>query len=315
MNKKLIFLITILALVLAACSASADESFPMEMPVAEEVYVQPEREFAESSYGSNADMAASAPVANTTVERLVIKNASLSMAVDDPEASMDRITALAEDLGGYVVSAYMYQTTLESGAKVPHASISIRIPAEELNHVLETIKAETTQPLLSENIDSQDVTADYVDLSSRLTNLEATEEQLQRIMDEAVRTEDVLAVYSQLTYIREQIEVIKGQMKYYEDASRLSMVNVELLANEAVQPLTIGGWQPEGVAKSAVQALINVVKWLANAAIWIVILILPVVLLVFGPPALIVWAILRRRAKGKKAAQTPPAALTPNQKG
>jgi hypothetical protein len=259
-------------------------------------------------------VASSVPATNTTIERLVIKNASLSLAVDDPEASMDRITALADELGGYVVSAYMYQITLESGAEVPQASISIRVPAERLDEVLETIKAETTQPLISENINSQDVTGDYVDLSSRLTNLEATEEQLQQIMDEAVKTEDVLAVYSQLTYIREQIEVIKGQMKYYEEASRLSMVSVELLANEAVQPLTIGGWQPAGVAKSAIQALINVVKWLANAAIWIVILILPVVLLVFGPPALIVWAVMRRRAKGKKAAKKSTSALTPEQK-
>ena len=311
MNKKIIFLITVLALVLAACSAESG-AMPMEAPVAEEIYV--ERQASDSSYNSSAGVASSVPATNTTIERLVIKNASLSLAVDDPEASMDRITALADELGGYVVSAYMYQITLESGAEVPQASISIRVPAERLDEVLETIKAETTQPLISENINSQDVTGDYVDLSSRLTNLEATEEQLQQIMDEAVKTEDVLAVYSQLTYIREQIEVIKGQMKYYEEASRLSMVSVELLANEAVQPLTIGGWQPAGVAKSAIQALINVVKWLANAAIWIVILILPVVLLVFGPPALIVWAVMRRRAKGKKAAKKSTSALTPEQK-
>ena len=125
-------------------------------------------------------------------------------------------------------------------------SISIRIPSERLNQVLETIKAEATQPVISENINSQDVTADYVDLSSRLTNLEATEAQLQQIMDEAVKTDDVLAVYSRLTDIRSQIEVIKGQMKYYEESARLSMVSVDLVADEATQPVTIGGWQLKG---------------------------------------------------------------------
>ena len=306
MNKKFAFLIIIMALALAACSASY-ESAPMEMPVVQEVVV--EREEAVSGYAPSADMAYSESVANTSVERMVIQNASLSIAVDDPEVSMERISTLAQELNGYVVSAYMYQTTLEGGVKVPQASISIRIPAERLDEVIQTIKAETTQPVISENINSQDVTAEYVDLSSRLTNLEATEKQLQQIMDEAVKTEDVLAVYSQLTYIREQIEVIKGQMKYYEESARLSMVSVELVANEAVQPLTIGGWQPVGVAKSAVQALINTVKWLANAGIWLVIFIVPVVLLIFGPIALIVWAIARRRAKRRKAIQAPPAAV------
>lgn len=311
MNKKMVFLITLMALILAACSAER-EAMPMEAPVAEEVYV--ERQAADSSYNSSAGMASSVPAADTTVERLVIKNASLSMAVDDPEASMDRITALAEELGGYVVRADMYQTTLNSGVTVHHVSISIRIPAEELNHALETIKTETTQPLLSQNIDSQDVTADYVDLSSRLTNLEAAEVQLQRIMDEAVKTEDVLAVYSRLTDIRQQIEVIKGQMKYYEESAHLSMVNVELVADEAAQPLTIGGWQLNEEAEKAVRALERAVEWLAKAAIWIGITVLPVVLLVFGPPALIAWVVMRRRAKAKKAAQTSTVAITPDQK-
>lgn len=311
MNKKMVFLITLMALILAACSAER-EAMPMEAPVAEEVYV--ERQAADSSYNSSAGMASSVPAANTTVERLVIKNASLSMAVDDPEASMNRITALAEELGGYVVRADMYQTPLNSGVTVHHVSISIRIPAEELNQALETIKAETTQPLLSQNIDSQDVTADYVDLSSRLTNLEAAEVQLQRIMDEAVKTEDVLAVYSRLTDIRQQIEVIKGQMKYYEESAHLSMVNVELVADEAAQPLTIGGWQLNEEAEKAVRALERAVEWLAKAAIWIGITVLPVVLLVFGPPALIAWVVMRRRAKAKKAAQTSTVAITPDQK-
>ncbi len=284
MNKRLIFLILIATLGLAACSASVDNAASRELPVAmEEVYMESEPIEAGSGYAPQADMA-SAPVPNTTVERLVIKNASLSIAVDDPEASMERISTLAEELDGYVVSAYMYQTTLESGVKVPHASISIRIPAEQL-------------------------TAEYVDLGSRLANLEAAEEELQRIMEEAVRTEDVLAVYQQLTYYREQIEVIRGQMRYYEDSARLSMVSVELVANAAVQPLTIGGWQPAGVAKDAVQALIDTVKFLANAGIWIVIFALPVALLIFGPPALIVWLILRQRARRRKARQMPPATV------
>ena len=309
MNKRLIFLILITALGLAACSASVDNAASRELPVAmEEVYMESDRMGSDSGYAPQADMA-SAPVSNTTVERLVIKNASLTIAVDDPEASMERISTLAEELDGYVVSAYMYQTTLESGVKVPHASISIRIPAERLEQVVATVKAETTQPIISENIDSQDVTAEYVDLGSRLANLEAAEEELQRIMEEAVRTEDVLAVYQQLTYYREQIEVIRGQMKYYEDSARLSMVSVELVANAAVQPLTIGGWQPAGVAKDAVQALIDTVKFLANAGIWIVIFALPVALLIFGPPALIVWLILRQRARRRKARQAPPATV------
>jgi hypothetical protein len=302
MFKKSVYLMMLLSMVLAACASP--QSAPVLM--SEEVTMDSQRQMegGAPSAAPSADLAYNQSVANTTVDRLVIKNASLNIAVDDPEASMDRISTLAGDMGGYVVSANMYQTYLENGVKVPQASISIRVPAERLNETLTTIKAETAQPVISQNISSQDVTADYVDLESRLTNLMAAEEQLQQIMDSAVRTEDVLSVYSQLTSIREQIEVIKGQMKYYEDAAELSLISVELVANESVQPLTSGGWQPVGVAKSAIQALINTVKFLANAGIWIVILIIPVMLLVFGPPVLIIWAILRWRNK-RIAARLP----------
>ena len=86
----------------------------------------------------------------------------------------------------------------------------------------------------------------------------------------------------------------------------MSAISVELQTNEAVQPLTIGGWQPAGIAKEAIQALINNLKWIAEIAIKLVLNIIPTALVCFGPPALIIWAILRWRAKRKKARLAPP---------
>ena len=250
----------------------------------------------------------------------MIKNADISLVVGDPPAVMDTIYQLAEEFGGYVVSANSYQSRLESGLEVPRASITIRVDAERLEEALERIEAQSERPPLSKNINSQDVTKEYTDLASRLRNLEETELQLREIMDDALRTEDVLAVYRDLTNVREQIEVIKGQMQYYEQSAALSAISVELIANEAVQPLTIGGWQPVGVAKDAIQALINALKFLANAAIWIVLFMVPVLAvlyLLFILPFSLVWRAWRkRRAKNKasQAAQTPPTPPTNPQK-
>jgi hypothetical protein len=81
------------------------------------------------------------------------------------------------------------------------------------------------------------------------------------------------------------------------------MVQVELLPNEAAQPLSIGGWQPGGVAKNALQALIRIGQFLVNAAIWIVIVIVPVLVIVILPIYLIVRGLRnwRRRRKAKTA--------------
>jgi hypothetical protein len=246
-----------------------------------------------------------------STERLVIKNGTLSMAVDDPLLSRDNIARMAEAMGGFVVSADMYQQTLSNGVQVPQVSMTIRVPAERLDEALSTIKAETDQPIITENLNSQDVTAEYTDLSSRLVNLEAAEQQLQEIMDDANRTEDVLAVYSQLVSVREQIELIKGQMKYYEQSAALSAISIQLIANAAVQPITIAGWQPGGVAKQALQSLINALQSLANFTIRLVILYLPVLIIIFGPIVLIIWGIvslIKRRRKAKKSLPAEPEA-------
>jgi hypothetical protein len=249
-----------------------------------------------------SDYAAQTP----QIERIVIKNADLTIAVADPAESMERISSMAEDMGGYVVNANLYQTTLGSGVEVPRASVTIRVPAERLNEAMNRIKEETDQPVISENVSSQDVTQEYTDLQSVLRNLEVAEEQLIKIMDSATKPEDVLNVFNQLTQVREQIEVTKGQIQYYEQSAALSSIRVELMPNEAVQPLSIGRWQPVGVAKDALQALIDAGQFLLTALIWIVLFLLPILFVIILPIYLIVRGIKnwRRRRNAKKAEST-----------
>ncbi|MCX8061375.1 MAG: DUF4349 domain-containing protein [Anaerolineales bacterium] len=304
---KSVALIFIIAIFLSACAARA----PIP-PSNAEMSVYTDKSFA-PEYGSappaqpqetTRGFASSAP---TSVDRMVIKNANLSLVVKDPASAMDSIAEMAERLGGFVVSADLYRTTTQSGKEVPQASITIRVPAEKLDQALDEIKALSKEPPQKENINSQDVTAEYTDLESRLRNLKRAEEQLQEIMDQAYSTEDVLNVYQQLTQVREQIEVIEGQMKFYRESAALSAISVELIAEEAVEPLSIGNWKPVGVARDALQALINAVQFLINAAIWIVIFVLPVLLLVYGIfflPLRALWRLVRRR---RKSQATPPS--------
>ncbi len=310
MYKKLSIALIIFTLLLAGCAASVSNKSDGQVPSVLPAQPQsaPVAETVRSSV-SGEKSAYSLDQTATSTDRLVIKNASLSMAVDDPLKSMDNISHLADALGGFVVTADMYQQSLSNGVKVPQVSMTIRVPADKLDEALTTIKKETTQPVISENQSSQDVTAEYTDLNSRLTNLQAAEKQLQEIMVSATKTEDVLAVYSQLVSVREQIEVIKGQMQYYEQSAALSSISIQLFANAAVQPITIAGWQPSGVAKQALQSLINTLQNLANFGIRAAILYIPTLLIIFVPIALIIWgivALIRRSRKPRKAPAPAP---------
>jgi hypothetical protein len=310
MAKKSILTFLISGLFLTACGAamsSEPEVIVMEAPAMEMADdfgggFEEEAAFDESTWAKaqNTGTAAS----GEAIQRMVIKNADLSIVVDDPLQKMDSIVALAAEMGGFVVDSNVWQTTLSSGAKVPHASITIRVLAENLEVSLERIK-EGVSEISSESVSGQDVTSEYTDLKSRLKNLEAAEAQLQEIMDEATDTEDVLQVYNNLVDVRGQIEVIKGQMEYYEDSARLSRISVDITGDEEAQPLQIGGWKPAGVAKEAIETMINTLQWLGDAAIWVVLCVVPIGVVVGIPGYFIVRYLrgLRKRYKETKAAE------------
>lgn len=299
MTSRNLLLLSILLITLSACAPAAAPSIKKEVVdgfdqgMAPAPGVPAPREI-------TADLAIQEQGADAA-DRLVIKNASLEIVVDDPEESMDTIARLAESMDGYVVSANLYQNVLSNGLEVPRASITIRVPAEKLNEALASIEAQSDREPLNKNIQSQDITSEYTDLQSRLRNLEAAEEQLIEIMNKATRTEDVLNVFNQLTQIREQIEVIKGQIKYYDQSVQLSSISVELIANEAVQPISVGGWEPVGVVKDAIEALIRGLQVIVNVIIWISLFVIPILVILLLPIFFILRFVIRRRQKARLA--------------
>jgi hypothetical protein len=321
MKKKIAFVFFTLSLVLAACGVkSSSTSEPSRELYSPSVGGAPSYDGAPAPTQSNTgysetnkalgDISASSTALQ---ERLVIMNADLTIVIPDPKAKVEAINQMATNLGGFVISMNMYQTYTQNGNTAPEGTISIRVPAEKLDNALSQIKADAVE-VRNETRSGQDVTASYVDLKSQLTNLEMAEADLQAIMDEAKnnpnsnttsKTQDVLAVYNQIISVRGQIESIKGQMQYYTQASAYSLINVTLIAEETIQPIEIGGWKPEGVARDALQTLIKFWQGFVNFLINLFLLVLPVLITIFGPIALLIWGIvaLVRRQKRKKVSK------------
>ncbi|MFT3892118.1 MAG: DUF4349 domain-containing protein [Anaerolineales bacterium] len=191
------------------------------------------------------------------VERKVIKDANLSVIVKDPQKSMDTISAMAEELGGYVVNSNVYQTSYgPNNLSALAGNITIRIPAEKLNEVLDRVKKDAVE-VTGENISGQDVTDQYVDLTSRLAAKEDAAKKLTEIMEKAEKTEDVMAVYAQLQQVQTDIEVLKGQIKFIDQSVAMSSVTINMSAESSSQPIEIGGWKIQGTAKEAIQGLVS----------------------------------------------------------
>lgn len=310
MTKRIAILGLILMILLSACSASrADEQAGMDGGTTGSYVMEGEMAREDMAMPEEAPAAAEPQTPGKNGERIVLRSASLTIVVPEPAQAMDSISRMAENMNGFVVSSNLYKAWSNTGVEVPEATVTIRVPSERLNEALSQIKSLVKDPdndVDAETISGQDVTAEYTDLNSRLTNLQAAEEQLRQIMEEAVRTEDVLAVYNELIQIRSEIEVLQGQIRYYSEAAALSSISVQIRAEAALAPIEVGGWKPVGIARDALQALLDTGQFLASAVIWFVIYVLPVGLLI----GLLVWIAIRvlRRVFGRKPAVTPPPA-------
>jgi hypothetical protein len=259
MKRILLFSSMIALLFLAACAGGGASAPILEAPSSEEFFYDAAAPLPEAGVAqeSSADNSASGggDTRAASVERIVIQNADLSIVVSDVEVRMKEIQEMAEEMGGFVVSSNLYQTYTNNSILVPEAAITIRVPAEKLDQALDTIK-ENAVDVQSETRSGQDVTAEYVDLKSRLKNYEAAERELSELLENAATTEDVINIFNQLAYYREQIEITKGQIQYYEEAAALSAISIRLVAEATIQPIEIAGWEPQGVARDAIQDLI-----------------------------------------------------------
>jgi len=309
--KKLLPLGFILAaaLILAACASapmSAEPSYGGAAPA--EAFESAPRAPAQPGYDqpvtSNKGEGAAAGA-----ERIVVQNAELTIVAADVAARLEEIQTMARQMGGFVVSSALRQSYVRDGVQVPEAEVVIRVPAEELDAALERIK-ENTVEVRNETRSGQDVTAEYVDLQSRLKNYEAAEAQLEKILENAAETEDVVNIFNQLVYYREQIELVKGQMKFYEEAAALSAVTVRILAEETIQPLVIGKWQPKGVALDAIQDLIDYLQGFVDFLIRFTLFILPVLITICGPAYLVFLGgrYVYRKARGNMPKKEEPPA-------
>ena len=194
------------------------------------------------------------------------------------------------------------------------ANVNLRVDSARLDDALARLRALAIE-VRNENISGDDVSAEFSDLGAQLANLESAAAQLQKIMDQAAKTEDVLNVFKTLTEMRGQIDQIKGRMKFLSQSAALSSISLELIPDAAAKPVEPPVWRPLGTINRAVEALMRSTRTLIDAAIYFGIAVLPILLVVFGLPLLLIIAVARalrnRKPKAVKAAPVAPAANKP----
>lgn len=217
----------------------------------------------------------------STEDRKIVKEGSITLEVEDIAETMAEVAEMAEELNGYVVSSYKHE--YEWGVS---GHVTIRVPVEEFEQAFVRLR-QLAVAVPYETSEARDVTEEYVDLEAQLGNLRATEAQYLVLLEKAETVEEMLKVQKELSNVRGDIEQIEGRMKYLEQTSETSLIEVSLQETEGLaEP-----WSASAALQSAVRGLTTFGRGLATALIW-----LGIFCWAWVPP-LVIWLRRRRRAK------------------
>jgi len=217
----------------------------------------------------------------STEDRKIVKEGSITLEVEDIADTMDEVAEMADDLNGYVVSSYKRE--YERGVS---GHITVRVPVEKFEEAFVRLR-QLAIAVPYETTTAKDVTEEYVDLEAQLGNLLATEAQYLALLEEAKSVEEMLMVQKELSKVRGEIEQIEGRMKYLEQTSETSLIEINLQETKGLSE----PWSASAAFQSAVRGLTTFGRGLATVLIW-----LGIFCWAWVPP-LVIWLRRRRRAK------------------
>ncbi len=256
------------------------------------------------------NVAAQTPDAATP--RRIIRDANLTLELDDPATAARRIAAIAEESGGFVTSNEARRIGDEDDApqsNLVRVNIVIRVPAERFNQILDRIR-ELGARVTAEKVTGQDVTEEYVDLEARIRAKQALEAQFLEIMRSARTVTDALAVQRQLGDVRTEIEQLEGRRRYLENRTTLSTITVTLEPPAplvATRPGTFFGDLARAFG-GGLDAAATVILVLVR----VIIALIPFALLVVLPIVML-WRFFNRRARRRAAAANYSTDATPHE--
>ena len=202
--------------------------------------------------------AANAPPAGgstAVTERLIIRNGSIALYVNDTRAAKTEVEQLVSSIAGEGAFVVSSNERGGGGDKLPEIDISIRVPATRFDEVMSKLAAMAVE-VTDRYETADDVTEEYVDLKARMESLEAARKRLLEIMQNADTTEELLMAEQQLTQREAELESIKGRLQYLEGAARLSSIAIYLRPYILGQPVEIG-LRPAETARRSLDRLVQ----------------------------------------------------------
>lgn len=211
-------------------------------------------------------------------ERKLIRTVDLNLETENYDSLMEGLEQEINRLGGYIEYKDAYYGNYYSSRK-RNANITARVPANKLDEF--TGKVAEIGNITYESESVEDVTLQYVDLSSHKKMLLTEQERLMQLLENADTMEDIITIESRLSEVRYQIESMESQLRTFDNQVDYSTVHIFIEEVERYTP------QPEETTWERIKSgfgenVYRVTNGIKNFAVEFIIAI----------PVLLVWVVV-----------------------
>ncbi|WP_052350280.1 DUF4349 domain-containing protein [Paenibacillus gorillae] len=238
--------IIIVVLVISGCSSSSKDSstassqsllrnekamVQQETP-AEDGEVSGLKKFSESesaassamgeTSGSIGDIGIGESGGQEAFNQKLIYKADLTMEVSAYEDAVTELQTAIHQSGGYILQFQDGQYHNEKGS-----TYTIKVPSSSFMSFIDRLDG-IKHTRFERQLGATDVTEEYVDLESRLKAKQVVEERLLGFIDKAEKADDLVKFSQQLSVVQEEIEQIKGRVRYLDRNVAFSTIELRL---------------------------------------------------------------------------------------
>lgn len=148
------------------------------------------------------------------------KTADLNITVDDYKKARVEIEKIVKSGNGYIGSENEQNSTYSITN-----DMVIRVVNKDFDVMVSKLLTVASN-VNSKNISAEDVTAEFVDIQSRLKSKKEIEKRYVDILQKASKVSDILEIEEKIGEIREEIEAKEGELKLLSDQVDYSTINL-----------------------------------------------------------------------------------------
>ena len=145
----------------------------------------------------------------------LVRTVRMEAETETLDALITALDSKITELAGYVETRETYNGGMTAKRSSRHVEMTVRIPADKLDVFLNHMQ--DSAHIVTSNESVENITLSYVATESRVNALQAEEERLLELMEQAENMSDLLQIEKRLTEVRAELEQVTSQLRVYDN--------------------------------------------------------------------------------------------------